>query len=155
MKRILLISGIVVVAIIGILVYLHHRKLNDFESLIKSKLQSLVRNMSDNLYRIEFDSLDADVLESKLTIWNIRLLPDTIIAGRLKRTGTLPSYIFKLGLDKFVIDGLDIKDFISATNIDLNILSFKEPQLEIFHRKKTILFMIKNWQLFIRISPNR
>jgi uncharacterized protein YxeA len=93
MKRILLISGIVVVAIIGILVYLHHRKLNDFESLIKSKLQSLVRNMSDSLYRIEFDSLDADVLESKLTIWNIRLLPDTIIAGRLKRTGTLPSYI--------------------------------------------------------------
>jgi len=76
-------------------------------------------------------------------------------AGRLKRTGTLPSYIFKLGLDKFVIDGLDIKDFISATNIDLNILSFKEPQLEIFHRKKTILFMIKNSQLFIRISPNR
>ena len=155
MKRILLISGIVVVAIIGILVYLHHRKLNDFESLIKSKLQSLVRNMSDSLYRIEFDSLDADVLESKLTIWNIRLLPDTIIAGRLKRIGTLPSYIFKLGLDKFVIDGLDIKDFISATNIDLNILSFKEPQLEIFHRKKMILFMIKNWQLFIRISPNR
>jgi len=136
MKRILLISGIVLIAAVGVLVYLHHRKLNDFEPLIKNKLQSLVRNISDSLYKIEFDSLEADVLESKLTIWNIRLSPDTITADRLKRNGQLPADVFKLGLDKFVIDGLDIKDFISAKNIDLNIIYFKEPKLEIFHRKK-------------------
>src|SRR5215217_6932113 len=106
MKRILLISGIVLVAAVGIFVYLGHRKLNDFEPLIKDKLQSLVRHMSDSLYKIEFDSLEADVVESKLTIWNIRLLPDTITADKLKRNGILLTNIFKLGLDKFVIDGL-------------------------------------------------
>jgi hypothetical protein len=92
--------------------------------------------MSDSLYRLEFDSLDADVLQSRLTIWNIRLLPDTITTDRLKRSGKLPADIFKLGLDKFVIDGLDLKDFVSAKNIDFNIIYFKEPKLEIFHRKK-------------------
>lgn len=137
MKRILLISGIVLIAVISVLFFLRQRKLKDFDQLIKDKLQSLVRNMSDSLYKLEFDSLDADVLKSQLTIWNIRLLPDTVNVEKLERNGKLPSDIFKLSLDKFVINGLNINDFISAKNIDLNVIYFREPRLEIYRRKKT------------------
>src|SRR4249919_2218382 len=123
MKKTLLIL-IAVIAVLGatVFIYLKKNKLSDFEPLIKEKLQSLVANASDGLYRLEFDTLIADVINSKLQINNVQLIPDTLVEARLASFNRRPADIFKLSLKYVIIDGINIDDFLSNKKIDLSIL---------------------------------
>lgn len=138
MKKTFIIAGIVIIAIgAGIYLYLKKNKLSDFTPQIKAKLQALVVAASDSLYKLDFDTLDADVLKSKLIIKNLRLLPDTAILGRMESKGEKPADVFKLTLNSLVIDGLNVEDFTSAKEIGLDVIYLRDPHLEIYHEKKS------------------
>src|SRR3954469_21813540 len=120
MKKILLILGVVIIIFgAGTYIYLKKNKLSDFEPQIRKKLQALVLAASDSLYKLDFDTLDADVLKSKLVIKNLRLLPDTAILMRMESRGEKPTDVFKLTMNSLVIDGLNVEDFTSAKEIGL------------------------------------
>ncbi len=138
MKKIFLIIGIVIIVFgAGIYIYLKKNKFIDFAPQIKAKLQTLVLAASDSLYKLEFDTLDADVLKSKLIIKNLRLLPDTAILMRMESKGEKPADVFKLTLNSLVVDGLNVEDFTSAKEIGLDVIYVKDPHLEIYHEKKS------------------
>ena len=61
----------------GVFFYLKSRKSEDFEPLIKAKLQQLVNDGSDGLYVLDLDSVEVDVLNSRATVHNVRLSVDT------------------------------------------------------------------------------
>ncbi len=135
-KKILLPIGIIIMLIAGFFFYFSATKLKDFEPTIKDKLQSLVRKASDSLYRLEFDTMEADILQSKVVIKNLRILPDSLIILKLKKGNQPIPDIFKIGLDELTIDGIGLSDFISSKKVELNDLYFKQPRLEIFDYKK-------------------
>lgn len=136
MKKFIFIT-IIALAIIaaGGYLYLKTRKLADFTPAIKTKLQSLVIDATDSLYRLEFDTLDADVTASKVTVVNARLIPDTIVAARLEEQGRRPADIFSIQLDTLAVAGIDLKDFTSNKKIDLDTLYINAPKIEIYHKK--------------------
>src|SRR4051794_13162621 len=137
MKKILLILGVVIIIFgAGTYIYLKKNKLSHFEPQIRKKLQTLVLDASDSLYKLDFDTLDADVLKSKLIIKNLRLLPDSAVLRQLESKGKKPADIFKLTLNSVVIDGLNVEDFTSAKEIGLDVIHLKDPHLEIHHEKK-------------------
>jgi len=136
MKKFILIAIIAGVLIaIGGYLYLKTRKLADFEPAIKTKLQALVIKATDSLYRLEFDTLDADITASKITAVNVRLVPDTTVAARLEAQGRRPEDIFKIQLDTLAVAGIDLKDFTSNKKIDLDTLYINKPGIEVFHKK--------------------
>ncbi|MEX6687520.1 hypothetical protein QTN47_08465 [Danxiaibacter flavus] len=136
MKKALLIGGGILIALaIGLFFYLKNRKLTDFNPLIREKLQSLVLKGSDSLYRLTFDTLIADVIDSRLTVTKIVLTPDTTVLQKMRNTGNAPKDIFKVSLDSLVVDGLNIADFTSNKNVDLNVLHVRQPSVEVFHAK--------------------
>ncbi len=134
MKKVLLITGGILVALgIGLFFYLKNRKLTDFNPLIREKLQSLVLKSSDSLYHLTFDTLIADVIDSRLTMSKISLTPDTAVLQKMRDAGNAPKDIFKVSLDSLVVDGLNIADFSSNKKIDLNIIYIRQPSVEVFH----------------------
>ena len=69
---------------------------------------------STGLYRLEFDSLQADVINSTLVLSNVRLIPDTILAAKLYSLGERPADIFTISIASLGIDGININDFSSG-----------------------------------------
>lgn len=134
-KAILITLTVLVILAIGGYFYLKTRKLSDFQPAIKDKLQALVIKATDSLYRLEFDTLDADIVNSKITVVNARLVPDTIVAARLEAAGRRPENIFSIQLDTLAVAGIDLNDFTRNKKIDLDTLYINEPKIEIFHKK--------------------
>lgn len=134
-KAILITLAVLAVIAIGGYFYLKTRKLSDFQPAIKDKLQSLIIKATDSLYRLEFDTLDADIIHSKLTVVNARLVPDTALAARLEAAGKRPEDIFSIQLDTLAVAGIDLNDLTRNKKIDLDTLYINEPKIEIFHKK--------------------
>ncbi|HVX51239.1 MAG TPA: hypothetical protein VHB48_13820 [Chitinophagaceae bacterium] len=138
MKKFLLITlAVVAVVIIGVLVYLKTRKLSDFEPAIKARLQLLVANATDSLYRLDFDTLDADVLTSTITVAGVRLQADSMVMQRMKAKGDLPANIFNIAVDTLRVTGIDIRDFLSNKKINLDSLYINHPNVAIYHTPHT------------------
>ncbi len=102
----------------GGIYYLTCRKLDDFNPMIKKKVQALVYDGSAGLYRVEFDSLHADVINSTLVLSNVRLIADTVLAAKLDSLGKKPVDIFNISIASIAIDGININDFSSGKKVD-------------------------------------
>jgi hypothetical protein len=133
MRKILFIVAAAVILIsIGIYLYLRYRKLEDFEPLLKAKLSELVQQGSDSLYRLEVDNIDADILQSKVTITGVRLVPDSTLMLRLDKEKKLPNDLYYIHLNTLFIQDIDIHD-ITSGNIGLSNVVMQQPQIEIVH----------------------
>lgn len=136
-KKAILITGIVLLGIIiTVFIYLSVRKSNDFESLIKAKLQQVVRDASDSLYSLQMDKVVIDVVNSKISLQNAKLLIDSSRLQQLDALQRAPDDVYKISLRSLVIEGIGIKDFLDKKNIDLTAVVIEEPTAEIFHDKK-------------------
>lgn len=137
MKKVLWIAGITVLAIAaGVIIYLSTRKSKDFEPLIKSKLEELVRNGSDSLYRLQLDKVEIDVINSTVTVVNAQLLPDSAWLQQLDARQQAPDDIFRVSLGALQIKGITPLDLLDKKHIDLQDLYLKEPVIKIYHRKR-------------------
>ena len=143
-KKLIIAAGVVLIITCGIFIYLKSRKLSDFSAVIREKLQSAVIVGSDSLYRLEFDTLEADVLKSKLIMLNVRLIPDSLVVAKLDSDGRRPADVYKVFLKTLIIDGINVPDFISDKRINLDVLYISEPQLEICHKKPVLINVAKD-----------
>jgi hypothetical protein len=133
LKKIWISVSIIATLLIGAFLYLKIRKSKDFEPLIKAKLQQLVKDGSDSLYVLEMDKIEVDVLNSKAVVHNAQLLIDSARLKVLTAEGKAPVDVYKISLSDLNIDGLNIDDFLSKKDIDLDILTIKNPVFEIYH----------------------
>ncbi|MEO8711992.1 MAG: hypothetical protein ABI405_07720, partial [Parafilimonas sp.] len=133
MKKIWIIVSIIAALLICAFLYLKIRKSKDFEPLIKAKLQQLVKDASDSLYVLKMDKIEVDVLNSKAVISNARLLIDSARLKVLTAEGKAPVDVYKISFSNLNIDGLNIDDFLSKKDINLDVLTIKNPVFEIYH----------------------
>ncbi len=127
--------ALIAVLLTGALLYFKKNKLSDFNPLVREKLQSLVSTASGGLYRLTFDTLIADVVNSTVLMNNVQLIPDTIFAARLDSIGRRPADIFTISLKQLKVEGINIDDFLSNKKIDLDVLYLQDPSLRIDHKK--------------------
>lgn len=155
MKKILIgISIFIVLAAAGVFIYLKTRKLDDFEPLIKQRLQSLVFQATDSLYILDVNKIDADILSSKIVLINIKLVPDMQVWERLKQQRKAPADVFNVEVSGLVIDGINPSEIADTKNISLDILYIKNPKLSLAHlyNKKDTLASTDTVTLFQRIA---
>ena len=134
MKKIIIITiSIVAVIVIGAFFYLKFRKSEDFEPLIKAKLQELVKDGSDSLYVLDIDKIEVDVIGSKIKVRNARLSIDSSRLKVLIAAGTAPVDVYKMSFSDLNIDGFNIGDLLNKKNVDLNTLDIQNPVVEIYH----------------------
>jgi hypothetical protein len=142
LKKILITTAIIVVSIITGFFYLKFRKSKDFEPLIISKLQEIIKEGSNGLYALDIDKIEVDIVNSKLTVHNAQLLIDSARLKVLDAQGIAPKDVYKIALAGIIIDGINIDDFINKKYVNLDALIIKDPVFEIYHpvnKKDTIV----------------
>lgn len=138
MKKIIWIAGIVLlVAAAGIIIYLSTRKSKDFEPLIKNKLQELVQNGSDSLYRLTMDKIEIDVINATVTVVNARLIADSARLQQLDLAQQAPDDVYAISLQALEIRGITPLDLLDKKHIDLEALYMRDPQIKIYHTKRS------------------
>ncbi len=142
-KWIIFFAGLAILIVAG-LFYFKARNLQDFNPLIKEKLQEIVSNGSDGLYQLTYDSLKSDIYGGTVILKNVRIFPDSTRLLHLDSMHLKPVDIFDFSLTTLAIDGLDFKDFLSNKKIDLKIIYLNNPTLEIYHEKNDSLKTIKD-----------
>ena len=109
----------------------------DLRPALVAKLQELVKDGSEGLYLLSIDSLEPDVLGSKVRARGLKLRVDTQAYSRLDRIHRLPDDVFKITMDALEIDGLGIADLLHKRTIDLESIYINGPTIEVYHRKRT------------------
>jgi hypothetical protein len=103
---------------------------------IAKRLIAFVHEGSNGLYHLEMDSLVADVVDSKLIIFNAHLRPDTVLYERQLGSAQAPQDLFDVRIDQFSIDDISPVDFLTAKEINLEKIYLKNPVIQVVHRKQ-------------------
>lgn len=133
-KWIILIASLVIIS--GVLLYLKFRSSTDFEPMIKEKLQQLVQEGSNGLYKLSVERINVDVLDEQIVVLNARLDIDSAKLSQLDQQQQAPNDIYKIAFKSLVIEGIGPDDFLKKKNIDLGTLYIKDPAVEIFHHNR-------------------
>lgn len=135
-KKLLIIIAVIAVLGIAAYFYLKTRKLNDFEGVLKSKLENAVSKGSNGLYHLEIEKLEADVLKSRVLLLGVTLTPDSLRLQQLDEQQAAPNTVFTLEFKQLALDGIDIAKVISDKSIKLDVLYLKEPDVTIRFTKR-------------------
>ena len=89
-RRLAWVAGGIIAIIAVLFIYLHTRKSDDFESLIKTKLTGMVARATDSLYVLSIDNIQIDVLKSTVTANGVQLQVDSSRIKILDERDMLP-----------------------------------------------------------------
>jgi hypothetical protein len=103
----------------------------DIKPKLVEKLQELVKQGSNGLYNLYIHELKPDILNSRISISNASLIPDTAVLRSLAKSN-LPEAIFKIKTDSIWIDGLGLKDILSKDVIDVKTIHILQPTIEVY-----------------------
>ena len=106
MKKILIICGILLLAGAGIYYYLKHKKLTDFEPLIKEKIAQLVKEGSEGLYALSIGKIDIDSEQKTASRFQITSVPTMILFKDGKEVGRLVGLRNADAVKKFIESAL-------------------------------------------------
>ncbi len=132
-KKISLVIVILALLTSGVWYYLKTRKSTDFEPLLKSKLQEIVKNGSNGLYSLEVDHVEVDILKSTVDLKNPSLKVDSTRLKFLIESKAAPVDVYNVSLAQLHIDGVNIGDLLNKRRIDLELINLVQPQLAIYH----------------------
>ena len=106
----------------------------DLRPSIISKLQQLVKDGSNGLYKLSIEKINPDVFASKLDVLNASINIDTAAMLRLDSLKLLPDDIFTLHFDSLHIDGLEFEDLLNKNSIDITAIKLSLPVIHVYHK---------------------
>lgn len=136
-RRLAWVAGGIIAIIAVLFIYLHTRKSDDFESLIKTKLTGMVARATDSLYVLSIDNIQIDVLKSTVTANGVQLQVDSSRMKVLDAREMLPDDIYNLKLRKLLITGISAVDLINAEKLSLGKIILDTPDVIITHQKRS------------------
>lgn len=107
----------------------------DLRPLFIERLQLLLKKSSGGLYNLSVGDLKVDVLSSKISLHDVRVLPDTKAMDTLKAAGLLPGDVYTVRFKDLIIEGVNLDDAVSSKTMDYKRVKLVNPVIEIDHRK--------------------
>lgn len=108
----------------------------DLRPLFKTRLQQLVKVGSKGLYDLSMDSMSVDVLQSTVTLLNVKLVPDKNALSALDRSKQAPDDVFQISLRSLKLDGINLDDVMNEKTMSFNSLVISTPVIEVYHNKR-------------------
>ncbi len=150
-KKLLLLSGIILLAVTGGYLYLRYGVLKspdfkadspesntvlDLRPSLIAKLQQLVKDVTKGLYILTIQEIDPSISEATLDLQDIKLVVDSTVLAHLDSMEMAPDNVYRISLQGLHIDGLGLKDLLSRKNIDLRSVLIRDPVIEVFAKKR-------------------
>lgn len=107
----------------------------DLRPLFITRLQQVLSQSSNGLYRISVGDMQPDLLASSLLLKNVVLTPDSSVLALQKKAGTLPDNVFAISFKSLLIEGVNLDDAITSKTMDYKLVKLVQPHITIIHTK--------------------
>ena len=108
----------------------------DLRPLFIAKIQQLVNQGSNGLYTISINSMDIDLLRSRVVLQQVQLNHDTTVLRALDSLKKAPDDVFLASFDTLKIDGINLDDVLTRKTIDFSEIRMTGPTIEVYHTKR-------------------
>jgi hypothetical protein len=99
-----------------------------------AKLQAMVLQASDSLYKLRIDSLLTEMGSGTIVLRGVGLYPDSNSKRRLHSQQRLPDDVFEIELKSLRITGIGLDNIIHRRDIHLQSISCSTPQIIVHHK---------------------
>lgn len=121
--------------------------------ILAKKLKSTIVESSNGLYQINFTDADLDILQGKLSFYNIDFVPDSGVYQQRKRLGIAPNNLYKLHVKKLSLRHIHPFRLYFKHRLDIGSVILTSPivqaQYVLNHKKDTA---INSQTIYQRIS---
>jgi len=124
--------------------------------IIKNKLESAIKEKSNGLYKIAYDSLDMDEINGYLSISNMNLFYDSARYLYLKNSGHEPSVLLNIQIPRISISGVKTPRALIEDEIVGRKLEIKNPLIHIMytHSGKDSSRVVSSKEIYEQILGN-
>ncbi|MBB6237361.1 hypothetical protein HDC90_001982 [Pedobacter sp. AK013] len=106
-----------------------------WKPILTEKIKAGVYNGSHHLYRIDFKSINLNIITGSLALRDVTLIPDTSVFDSLKKKQLAPAHTFELKLKKLQISRVGILTAYFKKQIDVNEILLQQPSINMFFNK--------------------
>jgi hypothetical protein len=111
--------------IVFILVMVFFAKINTvIEMYTRAKLSSLIEKDPSSIYDVKYDSLIIDIYSGDIEVINFAVTPKKQIIDSMQKHNIPRKFIIDFKMGDFILDNLEIIDFLWTGNIELDALLF-------------------------------
>jgi hypothetical protein len=112
------------------------KNFTDLRPSVIAKLQQLVKDGSNGLYRLSIEEINPDVITSVVDVKNAVIDIDSAALKRLDSLKLLPDELFKFKFTSLHIDGFGIADLLNKKNMTIHSIYVKGPVIETYHHHR-------------------
>ncbi|HEY0176688.1 MAG TPA: hypothetical protein VGC08_09940 [Pedobacter sp.] len=130
-KWVAAISIILVLITGGISIYFSIR----WKPVLTAKIKDVVYKGSKHLYTINFRDIHLNILTGSVTVDQILLAPDTAVFNAEKKSGTAPTHLFRVKLEKLQLRRIGILTVYFDKKIEMNDIILEHPSINMIYNK--------------------
>ncbi|MGM9476640.1 hypothetical protein ACS5PU_09415 [Pedobacter sp. GSP4] len=106
-----------------------------WKPILTDKIKAGVYNGSHHLYRIDFKSINLNIITGSLALRDVTLTPDTSVFDSLKKMQLAPAHTFELKLKKLQITRVGILTAYFKKRVDVSEIILQQPSINMIFNK--------------------
>ena len=106
-----------------------------WKPLLTEKIKAGVYNGSHHLYRIDFRSINLNVITGSLALRDVTLIPDNKVFDSLKVAHLAPAHTFELKLKKLQISRVGILTAYLKKQVEVSEIILQQPSINMYYNK--------------------
>lgn len=130
------ISGGVLLFFIGIgsaIWYYSH----NWKPILEHRLQEVVKNATDSLYRLSYADLDLNIALGSVTLRNAELAPDSAVYQDMVRRQTAPNNRYHIKVESLKVRRFSLKDLLADKKLNIKTILFENPEIHVMSERHT------------------
>ncbi|MFD0750477.1 hypothetical protein ACFQZS_10010 [Mucilaginibacter calamicampi] len=99
--------------------------------VLARKVRNAVIKGSDSLYRADFSDAQLHILQGKVMLYNVSLIPDTAVYRRKMKLGTAPNNLIRLNARRIVVSEIHPFKLYFNKVIDIGRIAINSPHIQV------------------------
>lgn len=132
-SKILKVVGIIASVIVGLILIVTILLLTVLEPYAERLLKKQVSKKTEELYDLNFDDLDINLITSTVRLKNIRLHFDSAIHTKQKAKGEASPFLLNLKTKELEVSGIDALEYLFSSSISIYSILIDQPEAKIIH----------------------
>lgn len=132
-KKVLILSFL---GIFGLLLLVSTIGFWSIKPMLSRKIKNAVLESTDSLYHLEFKDINYSLITGNASVLGVVWQADSTLYDRLKIEQKLPDNIYQAQVNEIKLSGLHPWTIFFSNKLELNVITIKDPNIELLHEKK-------------------
>jgi len=102
--------------------------------ILAKKVRNAVIKSSDSLYRADFSDAQLHILQGKIMLYNVSIVPDTQVYRRRIKLGVAPNNLIKLNARRIIISEIHPFTYLLQKKLDIGRIAINSPHIQISYQ---------------------